>query len=1027
MKCYKISCIACLICICCFFGLSLAENSDLLAGNFTLVNKSLPNGADLPLVENITITINASNFTVEKDNGYDIINMSEFSQRLVSGDPMLLGRVYNVLLPSEVDYVSLKLEVVSVKSRALEGVFNIKPTPLSAPLTENASEVDNATGLDYATVVYNASQIPKSSVYSTDANYPENIVRLLVPGQMRKWKFVPVEFVPFQYNPVTGKLTSIESVTVNLSYNLMSSSPAAVSELMADTVMDNLAPDMFVNYQESKGWYLGRELAKSEPSLTIGYVIITTNAIRINSAKLNAFVTHKQDLGYTVQVVTEDDFGSLVAPSPNYKADKIRQWLKDNYVSKNIMYVLLIGNPTPYSASGEGDIPMKMCWPRYAETRYPEYRDCPTDAFYADLTGNWDKNGNGFFGELADYTTGGLDFAAEICVGRIPVYNADYTTLDSILQKTIDYESSSNTAWRKSALLPMSYSDSGTDGAYLAEQMKNNYLNTNGYSTWSMYQKGTGACAVTSGFPVDQELRGGTVVRDRWAADDYGIMTWWGHGSSTSTSIGYGSCWDGAMMYSSYCPSLDNSHPSFAFLCSCLNGYPEDANNLQYSVLKNGGIASVSATRVSWYLPGLTNFVMNPSNSGLAYEYNKRLVGELPAGDSLMQMRTSIVPYDAEFLMNFFDFNVYGDPSVSIKALSTPATWTSLGGYLTSKHSAIMDYQGRRHVFARGGDNALWDNVDGTWVGLGGVLASAPYAAKDNYGRIHIVARGTDNALWDYVFDTASWTGGWRGMGGSINSMATAAMEPTNGTWMKIAVRGSDNSLWLCEFNVNDLSSFNWIGLGGSLSSWPFAIFDQNSRLHIFVAGADNALWDNRGVLSSGEYVHSWHGLGGVIQEAPFSILEPGQPNYLAVMVQGADNALWTAYVNGLSNPETCTWRGFGGVLGSEPFASTDTSGRVHTFVRGGDGVMWEKVFSSNPWNPSGALWIGHGGRIIGSPQALLDGQTYAYVQGGDSAIWRKVFANSVPSSSVAEVSEKGDSPVEPMTPTVGGTGDSRV
>jgi hypothetical protein len=76
---------------------------------------------------------------------------------------------------------------------------------------------------------------------------------------------------------------------------------------------------------------------------------------------------------------------------------------------------------------------------------------------------------------------------------------------------------------------------------------------------------------------------------------------------------------------------------------------------------------------------------------------------------------------------------------------------------------------------------------------------------------------------------------------------------------------------------------------------------------------------------------------------------------------------------------------------------------------------MWENVFSANPWNPSGALWIGHGGSIIGSPQALLNSMTYAYVQGGDSAIWRKVYTTSSPSYSAGETSGDESSPAEVM------------
>jgi hypothetical protein len=792
-----------------------------------------------------------------------------------------------------------------------------------------------------------------------------------------------------------------------------------------DAVMDDLAPGMFINYDELKDSYNAQASANTAPSATGGYVIITTNAIKSGSTKLNAFIAHKQSLGYTVSVVTETDFGGLVGQSPNHKAEKIRQWLKNNYVALNIKYVLLIGNPSPYEST-EGDIPMKMCWPRPRS----DVNEVPTDSFYADLTGNWDRDGNGYYGEWSDFTTsGGVDFSAEVYVGRIPVYGGDYATLDSILQKTIDYETSSSTSWRKSALLPMSFQDSNpTDGAFLGEQIKNDYLSPNGYTCYRMYQQGTGACALDSTKASEAELRGGFGVRDRWKDNDYGIVTWWGHGWGTGAQVGYGGCVDGNLFTSVDCSSLDNTHPSFTYQCSCTNGHPETTDNLQYSILKNGGIATVSATRVSWYLPSLTDHSSCAWNSGIGYQYVKRLVQELPTANALLQTKSSMIPSVSDQLMNYYGFNVYGDPSVSIKNPSIPSTWTFLGGYLTSKQSAITDNQGRRHVFVRGGDGALWDNVDGSWIYIGGTLTSAPYAAKDKNGRIHIVVRGGDYALWDYVFDTASWTGGWKGLGGYLSSMATAAMEPTYGVWMKIVVRGGDNSLWLCDFNVDDLSSYNWVSLGGYLNSWPFVIFDQNSRMHVFVAGGDNALWDNRGVLSAGSYYHNWHGLGGVMQDAPFSTLEPGYNNYLLAMVRGSDNALWIADVYGLGDPETCNWIGFGGVLTSEPFASTDTSGRVHTFVRGSDGAMWENVFCSYPWNPSGAQWIGHGGSLsLWSPQALLSGPTYAYVQGLDNAMWRKMFITSVASSSVEEASGKVDSPVEAVTLVEGATGSSQV
>ena len=393
-----------------------------------------------------------------------------------------------------------------------------------------------------------------------------------------------------------------------------------------------------------------------------------------------------------------------------------------------------------------------------------------------------------------------------------------------------------------------------------------------------------------------------------------------------------------------------------------------------------------------------------------------------PDGTFKVKMHTN---YDLTFSSGGYQL-FFGTFDVAFTPFA-PA-WTSLGGYTTYKHTAITDNQGRRHVFIVGGDNALWDNVDSSWVCIGGSITSTPYPAKDKFGRIHIVVRGADYALWDFVFDTESWNGEWKGLGGYLSSLATAAMEPTYGNYMKIVARGGDNSLWICDFDVNDLSSYYWTGLGGNLNSWPFIIFDSSSRMHILARGGDNGLWDNRGVLSSESYEHNWHGLGGIITEAPFAILEPSWASFIAAMVRGADNSLWMADINVLSNPETCTWHSLGGAISSEAFSATDSANSIHTFVRGSDGAMWENVFSSSPWNPSGAHWISHGGSITDwSPQALISSQTYAYVLGGDNAIWHKVYATSsaLAASSEAEAFGKSDSPVQSEEVVAGGTGAS--
>jgi len=670
---------------------------------------------------NVTVALNAGTYNITKDrSGYDVIVMDGFSDRVETGNPMLPQKTFDVLLPADINDSSLQLKIISAKTRVLDGTYDIKPSPEWLPQTLN--ETFNET----------ASMMMKNvSTYETDADYPENFVLLLPISQMRKWKSVPVDFMPFQYNPVTKKLTLHENVTIEISYS-RNELPSAAAVSLADTVLDDVAPTKFINYKEMSGWYISKENAKLEPSAVSDYVIITTDAIEAGSSKLSSFIAHKQKLGYSVLTVTEDDFDSLTGQAPNHRAEKIRQWLKNNYISKGVKYVLLIGNPTPYENGGT-DIPMKMCWPRHGTGSYEE---SPTDYFYADLTGNWDIDGDGYYGEWADYkTTGGVDLAADVYVGRIPVYSADYTTLDSILQKIIDYETSSDTAWRKSALLPMSFSDSSTDGAYLGEQMKDNYLTINGYSCWRMYQHGTsGTCTLNSAFSSEENLRGGSAVPSRWADDHFGMVAWWGHGNSQGAYVGYNSCSDGAFMLSSNAPSLDDDHPSHTYQCSCTNGYPEDSSNLQYAILKNGGITTTGATRVSWYYVGQTSFAGSPSNAGMGYEYMKLLAQGEPAGDALYGMKSSGVSSPgsySEILMNFYDFCLDGDPSLSISPFiksgsTTPGetNWKAYGSsaiYLDVDTSAAGFTSTPLYFASLGGNGYHW-----LAIGINAIYAATP-------------------------------------------------------------------------------------------------------------------------------------------------------------------------------------------------------------------------------------------------------------------------------------------------------------
>jgi len=321
--------------------------------------------------------------------------------------------------------------------------------------------------------------------------------------------------------------------------------------------------------------------------------------------------------------------------------------------------------------------------------------------------------------------------------------------------------------------------------------------------------------------------------------------------------------------------------------------------------------------------------------------------------------------------------------------------WSSLGGYVNSSPSVIVDSQGKSEAWVIGGDNALWANIDGSWLGAGGILTSEPFAAEDYNGRIHVLARGGDYAVWDYIYDPANASGHWLGLGGYVTEALTAAMDPANHNIMRIAAKGGDNALWTCDLDINEETS-SWIAQGGIITSRPFLMFDPSGREHILVRGGDNALWDKNGVWSGSVYTRTWSPLGGLLANKPIATIQPGVSDHIAVFVKGGDNALWMCDVNSASNPETSAWYGFGGSIHSDPFAVADVSwNKIYTFVRGGDSALWENTFSTTPWNPGVNVWKCLGGSILDyMPGGTIGDDIQTFVVGTDHALWRNTQAD---------------------------------
>jgi len=234
--------------------------------------------------------------------------------------------------------------------------------------------------------------------------------------------------------------------------------------------------------------------------------LITTNSIyaanvdyliilhpELSESVVSDFVTFKENQGFLVQVDSVDSITRSTSGSDS--AEKIRNYLKNMQSKQGLKYVLLIGDPYDQKKQNErttgGLIPMRYTFPLKGEKSYTNkteddlYR-IPTDLYYADLTGDWDSDRDGYFGEFGEDKA---NLVPELYIGRIPF--DDRSSVQMILGKSMAFEMRAKKT-KESALLMAtnnSMAETYSDSATLMEVMWEDFLQKNNISRTTFYEK----------------------------------------------------------------------------------------------------------------------------------------------------------------------------------------------------------------------------------------------------------------------------------------------------------------------------------------------------------------------------------------------------------------------------------------------------------------------------------------------------------------------------------------------------------
>lgn len=690
-------------------------------------------GYNLDTTGILDVTFTAGTYTIHSlTDGFYEISMHDYGNLLESGKPMLPAKTFFVGLPPGCTVTSIDLLEKTTKN--LPGYYTLRPTPSIS--TYGIPSEKQTTNDDTSK--------------STDAHPPE-IFEYLGMSELRKYSLAMIRFYPLTYQPARGRLTLHESITLRISYK---ATEELSDQRISDTTMDDVAATIIYNYKAIARLYKGTET----PKQTHDYVIITTSPL---VTSLTGFLTWKTTIGYNVNIVTLSWILTNYPASDTQKS--IRDFLIANYVSWGIKYVLIVGT--------HASIPMRTCYPDPTNHNNDGWHDIPTDYYYADLTGNWDSDGDGFYGEKGQDS---IDFTPEVIVGRIPTDTP--SVVSSITLKIQQFEQTAYTGWKKNAMLLgavygyANEDNSGNprwDGAEVMEQCKNNLLS--GFSVTTMYEKqGLSPCP----YACTMGLTNANVIGQWGSTTGWGLVNWAAHGLYTSANQKVWSTDNGngipenpgeftwpIMIQSSDNVLLNNINPPIVFAASCYVSHPETANNLGISLLTNGASAFIGATRVSWGSLGWTQ----PAHGGhgtVCYDFTDRVANKhQDCGYGLYNAKQYVYnnfPWNSwQDNANMYNFNLYGDPSMVMNLApgrpsqpSGPATGITDIPYVYSTTAFDPVGDKLRYGWDWNGDGTVdqWDDNNGNYY-TSGMQVSIPHTfntpgtytiqvkAEDIYGK----------------------------------------------------------------------------------------------------------------------------------------------------------------------------------------------------------------------------------------------------------------------------------------------------
>ncbi len=484
---------------------------------------------------------------------------------------------------------------------------------------------------------------PNDLIYGSNGVYPNQSDNGLTTAFLSGHPIACTAISPFEYEPLSGKLTFYQQLSVNISYELSARATEAQRLLKQDEFTANRLKKS-VDNPETISINRNRETG-------VEYLIV------LDGEKLSQWQPLQSFYEQRGRKVLMKPIGEIVASSAGSDTqEKLRNYIIGLYTTNPLRYVLLAGDTDVIPHRG---FYVNMGTSSESDT------DIPADMYYSCLDGNWNTDGDTYWGEMYE-----ADFAAEFAIGRV-CYNSD-TEIGNFINKLMCYLITPIESEIKSAFFAGEWLWEGPTwgGDYMDEMIDGSSMH--GYTT--------------IGVPTDWNI---TTLYDRTygAADSWGaneIRPLLSNGPNFVNHLGHSNT-TYTMRLSNNQVSANtitnngaNHNFSTYFTQGCYSGsfdnretspgsYTSDCITEKMMSISTGPVAMIAHSRYGWGSQGSTD----GASQYLHRQYNDAIFGEdiLELGYTMVDSKIDNIPFISNTPVMYwvtYETNVFGDPAMML-------------------------------------------------------------------------------------------------------------------------------------------------------------------------------------------------------------------------------------------------------------------------------------------------------------------------------------------------------------------------